>query len=193
MRHTILLLLAMLGSLSTISSQNVFFNRTSNYGLFSNFTLNQETSFDLLLHDFDPLNVYTETNDLLQYNLLGGLSGISYPTSYFSGLNISTFAGASGAHSTITSEDISTGAIGISQQLVPNTFSNPILDYLPIKVANVDEESKLKIYKVSGELVFETALLTLETELDVKALEYGYYIVEYTSKGAAWKLPLIKH
>lgn len=193
MRHTILLLLAMLGSLSTISSQNVFFNRTSNFALFSNYTFNQETSFDTFLHDFDPLSTYAETDELFPNKILRGLSTTVYPTTYFSGLGVSTFVGYSGAHSTTASENTNTGTVGISQQLIPNAFTSPILDYLPIKVACVDEESKLKIYKVNGELVLETALLSLETELDVKALEYGYYIVEYSSKETAWKLPLIKH
>lgn len=199
MKHAITLLIAMFGALSVLSSQNSFFNHLIDF----------QSTLAPGLNDWATPPHFEDANDerfcqdrhSIQFLLKNNFQNLPkqvLPFQHFSAIGISTYAGIATGTSIRTSKEdlsgISDASRGIAtEKFMASAFAKPANGFIPIRVNSLDEESKLQIFKVNGDLVYETKLQALETSLDINQLDYGYYIVSYSSKADAWRLPLIKH
>ena len=193
MKHTITLLIAMLGSLSIISSQNLFDPLFRSYEPISMFQegWNQEyLGHSTLFSSIEEESVFLKPNFLQATSL--------HSNRHFSGIFLSTYIGNSLASSFNTTNSVvnkEAGATTTASNVLaytPHLFANPVRDFLPVRLNSFEAENALKIYRLNGELVYETSLEALENQVDIQSLDYGYYIVEYSSNGDGWRLPLIK-
>lgn len=74
----------------------------------------------------------------------------------------------------------------------PQAFPIPAKELIPIRIPELEPNSKIYILNLEGEILHEARLTALETWLDIQMLDIGYYIVKYEGGNASWKLPLIK-
>ena len=75
---------------------------------------------------------------------------------------------------------------------VPEAFPIPAANNIPIRIPSLEDNSRVMILSLEGQIIYEEQLFDLETWIDINQLDYGYYIVKYESSNSSWQLPLIK-
>ena len=75
---------------------------------------------------------------------------------------------------------------------VPEAFPIPATGPIPIRIPELEGESRVLILSLEGRVLHRQKLYTLETWLNIEMLSRGYYIVRYEGRNHSWRLPLIK-
>ena len=91
-----------------------------------------------------------------------------------------------------TGPSIGGGLFTITPVFTLEAFPIPSGNSIPIRIPEVEANSRVMILNLEGEVIYEEMLSQRETIMDITELAFGYYIVQYQGQSHSWKLPLIK-
>lgn len=102
----------------------------------------------------------------------------------------SSFASKGDGYSVRCLKDITTGIEESSSKKEMDIYPNPASNEFQISIT--EQKSKLSIYSITGELVFQSQLNNGQNKIDISNFESGIYLIEVENENGAMQQKLIK-